>query len=105
MSKSHIDKLKSELEKSKWIIHTDISTNEFLDTWEISKPNGDFPLKINFFIGGNGKFGACIGDESMNNAIGCNIEEHSEIDIYFGKYLGQFQKDIIQFISKLNKLK
>ncbi|MVO07542.1 hypothetical protein GOQ30_00020 [Flavobacterium sp. TP390] len=107
MSKLHIEKIKSELENSKWIIRTDLSTNEFLNIWEISRPNGDGDclLKINFSIFGNGKYGDLIGNETMDNANGCSIIGHSEIDIYFGKYSGQFQKDLFDFISKLNKLK
>lgn len=105
MSKSHINKLLEELEKSKWLIHTDLSTNKFLNTWEISRPNGDCPLKLDFSIFGNGNYGSVIGNETMDNAIGCSIIEHPEVDIYFGKYSGQFQKDLTKFISELNKLK
>lgn len=105
MAKSHIEKLKLELEKSKWIIRSEIVANDFLKVWEISRPNGDCLLKIDFSIFGNGKHGDCIGNETMDNAIGCSIIGHSEIDIYFGKYSEQFQKDLIKFIFQLNKLK
>lgn len=101
MSKSHIKQLKIALENSKWVIHTDVSTNEFLNNWEISRPNGDCLLTINFTIFGNGNHGAYIGTETMDNANGCSIVEYPNIDIYFGKYTGQFQKDLIQFIAQL----
>lgn len=105
MAKSHIEKLKLELEKSKWIIRSEIVANDFLKVWEISRPNGDCLLKIDFSIFGNGKHGDCIGNETMDNTIGCSIIGHSEIDIYFGKYSEQFRKDLIKFIFQLNELK
>lgn len=105
MSKSHINKLVLELEKSKWVIHTDLSRNKFLNIWEISRPNGDCPLKLDFSIFGNGNYGSVVGDETMDNAIGCSIIGYPKIDIYFGKYSGQFQKDLTKFILELNKLK
>jgi hypothetical protein len=105
MSKSHIEKLKLELNKSKWTIQTDLSTNEFLNIWEITRPNGSSLKKLEFSIFGNGKYGDCIGNESMDNANGCSIIGNSEINIYFGKYSGQFQKDLNKFVVELNKLK
>lgn len=102
MSRAHLEKLKLELGKSKWILRTDVSTNEFLSTWEISRPNNDCLLEIEFGISGNGEYGACIGNETMDNAIGCSVS-NSEISIYFGKYSGQFQKDIAAFISQINQ--
>ena len=104
MSKSHIDKLRLELAKSKWVIHTDLSTNEFLKTWDISRPNGDCSLKLSFSVFGNTNHGDLLGNETMDNAIGCTIIGYPEIDLYFGKYTGQFQKDLILFISQINKL-
>ena len=104
MSKAHLEKLKSELIKSKWIIRTEISNNDFLDKWEISRPNGDYLLKMEFTIFGNGKYGDCIGNETMDNASGCSIDGYPELDIYFGKYSGQFQKDLSEFIFQLNQI-
>ncbi len=104
MIKSHIEKLKSELAKSKWIIHTDTSTNELVDNWKISKPNEDCLLTIRFTIFGNGTYDNWIGNETMDNACACSVLEHPEIDLYFGKHSGKFQKDLPVFISQLNAL-
>ena len=104
MSKAHLDQLKSELKKSKWVIRTYESAYEFIENWEITKPNGDCPLNLIFTMYGNGKYGDCIGNETMENANGCSVESHPEIDIYFGKFSGQFQKDLAEFIAGINQL-
>lgn len=104
MSKSHIDQLKKELTRAKWVIRTNISTFEFMDEWEISRPNGDTPLTITFTLGGNGAWGETIGNEDMGNAIGCHLRGYDGIGLYFGKYTGQFQKDIKTFIDALEAI-
>ncbi len=102
MSKAHLELLKSKLEASKWKILSDFNLDILTDHWVICRPNGDNQLRINFTIGGNGNFGAHIGNETICNALGCSIENYPDIDIYFGKYSKQFQKDIVEFIKHLN---
>ena len=102
MSKAHIDQLEKELTRTKWVIHTDISTFEYLEEWEISRPNGDSRHILKFGLFGNGYWGDTNGTEDMGNACGCHIECQPKIDLYFGKYTGKFQKDIKEFIQDLN---
>ncbi|WP_338792575.1 hypothetical protein [Bernardetia sp. MNP-M8] len=104
MGKAHLELLKSKLETSKWIVLSEYNLDVYSDYWTICRPNGDFQLKLNFTIGGNGKFGDQIGNETLCNALGCSIENYPHIDIYFGKYTKQFQVDITEFIRQLNLL-
>jgi hypothetical protein len=104
MSLSHIHQLQKELEQTRWVIHTDISSIEYIDEWQISRPNGDSEMTIKFSQGGNGPYGETIGNEDMGNALGFHIEGHKNLDVYFGKFSGQFQRDIKKFIVELNAL-
>lgn len=104
MSKAHLELLKTKLETSKWKILSEYNLDVYSDHWIICRPNGDCQLKLNFTIYGNGRFGDQIGDETVSNASGCAIENYPHIDIYFGKFTGQFQLDIDEFIRKLNKV-
>ena len=104
MSKSHIDQLEKLLTRSKWVIHTDISTFEYVEAWEISRPNGDFKHSLKFTQGGNGLYGAAIGNEDMGDVLGCHIHCQPQIDMYFGKFSGKFQRDIKEFMAALNAL-
>lgn len=104
MGKAHLELLKTQLEASKWKILPGYDLDLLTDHWLICRPNGDSQLKINFIIGGNGKYGALSGNETMYDALSCSVENHPHIDIYFGKYSKQFQIDIIEFINRLNAL-
>lgn len=104
MSQSHLELLKLKLEASKWKLLTEYNLQTPTDYWFIARPNGDCITKLTFTIGGNGTFGAILGNETICNAIACTIEEHPSISIYFGKYNKQFQLDINQFIKQLNTL-
>lgn len=102
MEKAHIEQIRKKLEHSKWIIQEIYSELDTMPYWKICRPNGDHPLILEFMLSGNGKYGALRGDESFYNAIACHIKEYPEIDLYFGKYSGQFQKDLAAFITTLN---
>lgn len=104
MSKAHLELLKSQLEASKWEIVSEYNLDVLTDYWVIQRPNGNNELRIKFTIGGNGKFGALLGKETICNALGCSIENHPDIDIYFGKYSKQYQVDLAKFIEQLNSL-
>ncbi len=104
MSKAHVELLKLKLENSKWRILSDYNLDVYSDHWIICRPNGDHQLVIKFAIWGNGRFGDHIGNETLSNAIGCTIENHPQIDIYFRKYTKRFQEDIDEFIRQLNLL-
>jgi hypothetical protein len=104
MSLSHVNQLQKELEQSKWVIHTDTSTIEIKEEWNISRPNGDSKLSLKFEFSGNGGFGAEIGNEDMGNAIGCQVEGQHKLDMYFGKFTGKFQQDISAFMEVLNEI-
>lgn len=43
----------------------------------------DCPLKLGFSVFGNGKYGDLLGNETMDNALGCAIIGHPEIDIFW----------------------
>ena len=102
MSKAHLELLKSQLLAAKWKILSEMDLDILTDRWIICRPNGENQLQANFTIGGNGKFGAQIGNETISNALGCSIDNYPHISIYFGKYSKQFQIDIKQFISELS---
>jgi hypothetical protein len=102
MSKSHIEKLEKELRLSKWVIVLEDNTENFI--WKISRPNGDSLMTIDFSVYGNNFFGELEGNETLHNAIGCHIKNHPEINLYFGKYSGQFQKDVVEFVNQLNSI-
>ncbi|MFA9213240.1 MAG: hypothetical protein ACEQSR_05265 [Candidatus Methylacidiphilales bacterium] len=104
MSKAHLELLKLKLEASKWIILSEYNLDVYSDYWTICKPNRNYQINLNFIIGGNGEFGAHLGNETLTNALGCSIENYPQIEIYFGKYSKQFQLDIIEFIRQLNLL-
>jgi len=104
MGKVHLKLLKSKLEASKWKILSGYILDKYSDCRTICRPNGDYQLNLNFTIGGNGEFGAHLGNETICNALGCSIENYPQIDIDFGKYSKQFQVDIIEFIRQLNLL-
>ena len=104
MSKAHIEKLKKELERAKWIVISDYEETEFVDFWMIERPNGDTLLKLNFIIMGTGNFGAHMGNETICDAINCSVENYPNIDLYFGKYSKKFQNDIVFFINQLNTI-
>ena len=103
MSIAHLEKLRKELEGNHWIIEKEES-NSHLYYWKISRPNGDMPLTIEFSIGGRGLYGAIDDSETIEDAIACNIETHEEIEVYFGKFSGGFQKDIKNFVSQICNL-
>ena len=104
MSKSHIEKLIHELECAKWKIITDYNKKENKDFWMISRPNGDSLTKLNFMIGGNGKYGDHIGNEIIFDAINCSVANQPHINLYFGKFSKKFKKDLMIFIELLNKI-
>ena len=104
MSKAHIEKLKKTLEFAKWTVISDYNENEYADFWMISRPNGDIPLKLKFMIMGNGDFGAHTGNETICNAINCQVDNYPDISLYFGKYSRKFQEDLIYFINQLNAI-
>jgi hypothetical protein len=102
MSKAHLELLQSRILAAKWKFLSESDLDIPTDHWIICKPNGEKQLQINFIIGGNGKFGAHIGNETISNALGCSIDNYPHISIYFGKYARQFQIDINQFVRQLS---
>lgn len=105
MSFSHIQDLKKKLEQAHWVIKSGYTPDEYSDRWEIERPNGDTPLVLDFQIGGKGNYGALNGSETLSNAIGCTVLKHPEINIYFGKFTGKFQKDSNEFITQINAIR
>jgi len=66
--------------------------------WEISRPNGDCKLTIEF-----------EGLDDMvtlpiENAYGCRITGMPSITAYFSKLKRSWPKELEQFISKLNEI-
>lgn len=50
MSKAHIEKLETVLNRSKWVLRSPYGAEELVTSWIITKPNGDKLLKLNFYI-------------------------------------------------------
>lgn len=104
MSNAHIELLQTKLESSQWKLLPEYNPDLDADYWIICRPDGDCQLKLKFTIGGKGKFGALAGNETIENAIGCSVESHPHIGLYFGKFTKQFQVDLDEFIGQLNLL-
>ena len=106
MSIAHLNLLKSLLETSHWKI---VFESDFLDDendmeWQISRPNGDNPLKLIFSAG----FGGAYGQYQLNDiteSIACDVALNTEIEtLYFGKFSKKFQKDVVNFVDRINEI-
>lgn len=104
MSIAHLEKLKSTLEAAHWVLGSPYRPETLAEHWDITRPNGDTPLRICFLIGGNGLFGARKGNETLSDAISCSVEGHPGIELYFGKFSGRFQEDVREFVHQLNAI-
>lgn len=102
MSKAHIEKLETALNRSKWVLRSLYGAEELVTSWIITKPNGDNLLKLNFYIWGNGQYGAHNDTETIYNATSCSVDNYPDIKINFGKFHGSFKEDLILFVEKLN---
>ena len=98
MSVSHLELIRKLLEKNHWKINKE---NEF--SWDISRPNGDTPLKLDFPA-----WYGCMGEykeTDIEKSISCEVDNYPEIDfLYFGKFSKKFQTDVLEFIEKINKI-
>ena len=106
MSLSHLTELRTQLERRHWkiIAETRISTTESSLSWTIARPNGDSPTTLEFTNGFYGAYGD-FRHETIDDSIACNVVGHPEIPhLYFGKFQGQFQKDVVAFADAINEI-
>src|SRR5262245_61783696 len=99
MSVSHLSELRRQLERRHWRILAENNTlSRDADLhWAIARPDGSSPLTLRFLPGFYGKYGD-IQHESIDESIACEVVGHSELpDLYFGKFHGQYQKDVAAF--------
>ena len=106
MSRSHLVELRTQLERRHWKVLTENQTlthNSPL-SWTIARPNGDTPLTLEFHPGSYGAHGDWQ-HESIDESIACQVVEYPEIShLYFGKFRGQFQKDVVAFADAIDTI-
>lgn len=104
MSHAHLAELRVQLERRQWKI---VSENKTLSedsnlNWIIARPNGDSELTLEFSPGSYGLYGQYEHD-SIDESIACCVVGHNEIQhLYFGKFHGQYQKDVVAFADEVN---
>ena len=109
MTIAHLTDIKKHLEKKHWIIKEE---NVLIDdqnncSWIISRPDHSCQLTLLFSGGVFDGVGECVKDyERIEQRIACEVKEHPEIPyLYFAsKVSGQFQKDVAEFVGRINSL-
>ncbi len=98
MTVSHLQRLQQELERNHWkVLERD---DEF--QWKIARPNGDTPLVLEFTPGHSDQH-LGLRLEDIESSIACGVAGHDEIaHLYFGKYSGKFQKDVVNFVAAID---
>ena len=106
MSLSHLTELRAQLERRHWRIVSEekLLTDESALHWKITRPNGDLPLTLVFTPGFQSPFGH-FRHESIDESIACHVVGQSHLPrLYFGKFRGQFQKDVVAFANEIDQL-
>ena len=104
MSRAHLEELRKQLDRKHWRIVSE--TKNLADdstlNWTIARPNGDSSLVLKFTPGFYGAYGD-FRHNSIDESIACEVVGHSEIPhLYFGKFYGQYQKDLLLFLDAIN---
>jgi hypothetical protein len=108
MSVAHLALLRAELERRHWQIVAENKATTDEDpaplSWTIARANGDSPLTLEFTQGYTGRY-LDIPLESIDDSIACRVVDHPEIPgLYFGKFHGQFQIDVVKFADAINAI-
>ena len=106
MTISHLNRLRKELEQNHWVI---LAENPMLGDesnlyWDIARPNGDTPLRLIFSPGFGGKHGDLRLD-NIEEAIACEVLNLDIEYLYFpSRYSGKFQRDVVEFVERINAI-
>ena len=105
MSASHLERLRQELTSNHWVVVKECSelSDDRTFRWELSRPNGDVPLTLEFTPAGDGLHGGGNPIDDINLAYACDIVEFPDVPhLYFGtNFRGKFQNDVVEFVAAM----
>ena len=100
MSETHLNNLRSEIEKNHWVISSELCGNDYdiSGIWILERPNKNKKLHLEFE--GLDETGVL----PLIKSYGCKIQEHPEISVYFSRKNRSWPEELNQFINKLKTL-
>lgn len=98
MSEFHLNDLKKELEKSHWVVVSELEGNDYdiSGVWLLSRPDGTNQLHLEF---------EGLDDMEtlpLNKSYGCRIKENPDIKLYLSRIEHSWKDALSMFIKHLN---